>query len=165
MATETGKHLAEIIRASLAELKKTCADVDEATASRAPAGRWSPKEILSHLIGREQGDHLALCRKFIEADEPLIEIVPEQTHFTEARRAMSFAQLAQLVEREYEGVAAYALSLSEEQFARTAHIPLFKDSPLTEHPTLAAIVGGMGQYHVQMHIDHLRQVLAELAAK
>lgn len=165
MATKTGTHLAEIIRAALAELKKTCAGVDEATASRAPAGRWSPKEILSHLIGREEGYHLALCRKFTEADEPLIDIVPEQTHFTEERRAMSFAQLVQAVEREYEGVAAYALTLDEDQFARTAHIPLFKKSPLTEYPTLAAIVGGMGQYHVQMHIDHLRQVLTELAAK
>lgn len=165
MATKTGTHLAEIIRATLAELKAACAEVDEATASRAPAGRWSPKEILSHLIGGAEGDHLALCRKFTEADVPLIEIAPEQTHFTEERRAMSFAQLVQLVEREYEGVAAYALTLSEEQFARTAHIPLFKESPLTEYPTLAAIVGGMGQYHVRMHIDHLRQVLAELAAK
>lgn len=165
MATTTGMHLAEIIRASLAELKTVCAGVDEATASRAPAGRWSPKEILSHLIGREEGVHVALFRRFTDADEPLIEIVPEQTHFTEERRAMSFAQLAQLVEREYEGVAAYALGLGEEQFARRAHIPLFKESPLTERPTLAAMVGGMGQYHVQMHTDHLRQVLAELAAK
>ncbi|HWR04138.1 MAG TPA: maleylpyruvate isomerase [Humidesulfovibrio sp.] len=165
MATTTGTHLAEIIRAALAELKAVCAGVDEATASRAPAGRWSPKEILSHLIGAEEGDHLALCRKFTEADVPLIDIVPEQTHLTPERSAMSFSQLAQLVEREYEGVAAYALTLSEEQFARTAHIPLFKQSPLTEYPTLAAIVGGMGQYHVRMHTDHLRQVLAELAAK
>jgi len=62
-------------------------------------------------------------------------------------------------------VAAYALGLDEEQCARKAHIPLFKDSPFTEYPTLAAFIGGLGQYHVQMHTDHLRQILAELEAK
>lgn len=165
MASSTGTHLAGIIRSALAELKTACAEVDEATASRAPAGRWSPKEILSHLIGSAEGCHVALFRRFTEADVPRIDIVPEQTHLTPERGALSFAQLVQLAEREYEGVAAYALTLDEEQFARTAHIPLFKESPLTEYPTLAAMVGGMGQYHVRMHIEHLRQVLAELAAK
>lgn len=165
MATTTGTQLAEIIRAAQAELKQVCAGVDEAVASRAPAGRWSPKEILSHLIGPGGGAYLKLFGLFLASDAPRIDIVPEQTHFTDERRALSFAQLAQLAEQEYAGVAAYALELSEEQFARKAHIPLFKDSPLTEYPTLAAVIGGLGQYHVQMHTDHLRQVLAELAAE
>jgi len=165
MATETGKHLAEIIRATLAELKKTCADVDEATAGRAPAGRWSPKEILSHLMGPGEGRLLALFGRFTAEDDPLIEIVPEQTHYTAERQGMRFEQMLREVERRYEEIAVYALGLSEEQFARRARIPLFKETPLTDHPPLATVIGGMGQYHVQMHIDHLRQVLAELAAK
>ncbi|MDR3640886.1 MAG: maleylpyruvate isomerase [Humidesulfovibrio sp.] len=165
MGTKTGTQLAAIIRAALADLRKVCADVDEDTASRAPVGRWSPKEILSHLIGPGEKRHMPLFEAFTASDVPRIDIVPEQTYFTQERRAMSFAQLVQLAEREYEGIVAYALSLSEEQFARTAHIPLFKDSPLTEYPTLAAILGGLGQRHMQMHVDHLRQVLAELATK
>ena len=165
MATQTGTQLAETIRAALAELRTVCADVDEDTASRAPADRWSPKEILSHLLGPETGGHRPLFEAFAARDGAPIDIVPGQTYLTQQRLAMSFAQLVQLVVQEYEGIADYALNLDEEQFARTAHIPLFKQSPLTEHPTLAAIIGALGQHHVRTHTDHLRQVLAELAEK
>ncbi len=51
MATLTGFQLAQGMRRKMEELKKVCEDVDEGTASRSPAGRWSPKEILSHLWG------------------------------------------------------------------------------------------------------------------
>jgi len=165
MATQTGAQLAETIRAALEDMRTVCAGVDEDTASRAPAGRWSPKEILSHLLGPEAGGHRPLFEAFTARDAASIDIVPGQTYFTEQRRALSFAQLVQLLEREYEGIAAYALSLDEEQFARTAHIPLFKQSPLTEYPTLAAIIGALGTHHLRTHTDHLRQVLAELAEK
>lgn len=163
MSTETGAQLAEGIRAALAEFKAVCAGVDEDVAGRAPAGRWSPKEILSHLAGPD-GAGLELFESFLNADTPHIDMVPERTYFTDARRAMSFARLLALVERKYEGVAAYAEGLGGEQLSRKAHIPLFKETPLTEYPTLAALIGGLGQGHVRMHADHLRQVLAELAA-
>ncbi|MBI5674808.1 MAG: hypothetical protein HZC48_03115 [Nitrospirae bacterium] len=51
MSTSTGHQLAQNIRRNIEGLKKTCEGVDEVTASRAPEGRWPPKEILSHLIG------------------------------------------------------------------------------------------------------------------
>lgn len=163
MATATGTELAQGIRAKITELKAVCADVDEGTASRALAGRWSPKEILSHLLGPEKNGLLPMLEAFIASDVPLIEIVPEQTHFTGPRRNTTFAQLLHEIEQRYEGLARYAEGLSEAQLARTAHVPLFKDSPLTEHPTLAAFIGGLGQYHVQMHIDHMREILGQLA--
>ena len=53
MATSTGVQLAQNIRQRTEELKKVCEGLDESTASRAPEGRWSPKEILSHLWGPE----------------------------------------------------------------------------------------------------------------
>jgi hypothetical protein len=161
MTTETGAHLAKIIRATQADLKQLCEGIDEATACRAPAGRWTPKEIISHLIGPGGDALLGVLGRFLSEDVPLIEIVPEQTHFTQERQSMTFAQLLALMAQKYEELARYAEGLSEEQFGRTAHIPLFKDSPLTEYPTLAAFLGGLGQYHVQMHIDHLRQILDE----
>jgi hypothetical protein len=51
MATSTGIQLAQSIRRSIEELKRVCEGLEETTASRAPEGRWSPKEILSHLCG------------------------------------------------------------------------------------------------------------------
>jgi hypothetical protein len=53
MATPEGARLAQTIRQRLEEMNRLCEGLDEATASRAPADRWSPKEILSHLSGPE----------------------------------------------------------------------------------------------------------------
>lgn len=159
MATATGTELAQGIRATITELKAACAGVDEAAASRAPAGRWSPKEILSHLLGPDAGGLSPLLQRFLDDEVPLIEIVPEQTYYTGPRRDKTFAELLRELEQKYEGLARYAEGLTEAQLARRAHIPLFKDTPLTEHPTLGAFIGGLGQYHVQMHTGHLREIL------
>lgn len=164
MTTEQGTHLAQAVRATVAELVSLCAEVDEATALRAPAGRWSPKEIVSHVTGPDERGFWALLQKFTAADTPLIELVPEQTYMTQARQAMSFAALAELAARRYEEIARFAEGLEPEQFARTAHIPMLKQSPLGEYPTLQAMIGGFGQYHLKMHIEHLREVLAALKA-
>jgi len=62
MATSTGKQLAQNIRQKIEDLKKVCEGVDENTASLAPEGRWSPKEILSHLSGPEGSGHLPILK-------------------------------------------------------------------------------------------------------
>jgi DoxX len=65
MATTTGDQLAQSIRRKIEELKKVCQGLDESTASCAPAGRWSPKEILSHLWGPEGSGHLPILQTFL----------------------------------------------------------------------------------------------------
>lgn len=165
MAAQTGAQLAAGIRAAFAELKTLCAGVDEADAGRAPAGRWSPREILSHLIGPAQGAYVALLERFTPDGEARIDIVAEQTHYAGERPGMRFAQLVDMAEGQYEALAAYAQGLDAERLARRARIPLFRDTPLTDHPTLEAVAAGLGQFHVRQHTEHLRQVLAELAAE
>ena len=160
-----GKQLAQEIRQKVQDLKQVCRGVDENLASRAPKERWSPKQILSHLSGPEGTGHLPILRAFIESDVPMIDLDTENPFFTGNRVRMSFNELVAECERNYERIASLAAELSAEQLGRKAHIPKLKDTPLGEYPTLEGMIHGLGEYHVQFHIDHLREILAALSAE
>jgi len=165
MATTRGNQLAQDIRQKVQVLKQVCQGIDENLASRAPQERWSPKQVLSHLCGPEGTGHLALLRSFLDSDVPTINLDTENPFFTENRARMSFVKLVAECEQNYERVAHLASELSEDQLGRKAHIPKLKDSPLGEYPTLEGMIHGLGEYHVQFHIDHLREILAALSAE
>src|SRR5512142_3282105 len=108
MATSTGKQLARDINQRIEELKKICHGVDESTASRSPDGRWSPKEVLSHLWGPNEDGHLPMLQKFLDQDTPRIDIVTEDPFFSEERAQMSFSKLLSEVEREYDRISKFS---------------------------------------------------------
>ena len=162
MATSRGNQLAQEIRQKVATMKQVCQGVDENLASRAPTGRWSPKQILSHLCGPEDVGHLPILRAFVDSDTPMIDLITDNPFLTEIRARMNFSELVAVCEMNYQRVASFAAERTEEQLARKAHIPKLKDSPLGESPTLDGMIYGLGGYHVQSHIDHLREVLAAL---
>lgn len=164
MAREDGSQLSQLIREKVGEFKAACAWLDEQTASRAPSGRWSLKQIVSHLCGPEGIGLLPTLRAFVEQDTPRIDIEPENPFFSERRSRMTLSQLLAELDKEYEGIAQFVAGLSEQQLSRKAHIPLLKDSPIGEYPTLAAWAGAIVEYHIAFHIDHMREILRALGA-
>jgi hypothetical protein len=164
MATSRGNQLAQEIRQKVAALKQVCQGVDENLASRAPTDKWSPKQILSHLCGPEDVGHLPILKAFVDSDTPMIDLDIGNPFFTENRARMSVSELVAECEMNYQRIANFAAELTEKQLARKAHIPKMKDSPLGEYPTLDGMIYGFGAYHVQSHIDHLREILAALSS-
>ena len=165
MATSTGNQLAQNIRQSISELKEVCRKLDEKTASEAPEGRWSPKEILSHLWGPEGSGHMLMLQAFLSRDTPMFDLEVENPFFSEKRAHMTITQLLSEVEKEYNNISEFAEGLSVEQLHRKAHIPKLKESPFGEYPTLESwlgLLGGKKESHVQFHIQHMREVLGNI---
>ena len=158
MPTAEAARLVKLIKEKIGELKEVCKGIDEDTASRAPEGRWSPKQILSHLCGPEGLGFMASVRAFLDLDTPRLDIVPENPYFTEKRAKMTLAQLLAELDSEYSRIAELTAGLTDEQLARKAHIPLVKDTPMGEYPTLAMWIQAIAEYHVDFHIDHMREI-------
>jgi hypothetical protein len=162
MQTPEATRLSELLRQKAADFKELCEGVDEETASRSPSGRWSPKEIVSHLCGPEGIGYMPTIYAFVEKDTPRLDIEAENSFFSENRARMTFAQLLDEFEKEHDRIAEFVVGLSEEQLNRKAHIPMLKESPLGEYPTMAGWIQAIGEYHVGMHIDHMREILESL---
>ncbi len=164
MATAEGVQLSQVILQKMEQLKELSKGIDEKTASRAPEGRWSPKQIVSHLCGPEGVGFLPSMQAFLDKDTPRLDIKPEDPFFSENRSRMTLSELLSEFERECNRAAKFAEGLTDEQLARKAYIPLLKDTPMGEYPTLAQWIGAIGEYHVGFHIDHMKEILQALGA-
>jgi hypothetical protein len=165
MAISEGVRLSHLIRQKTEEFRAVCKGIDEKTASRAPEGRWSPKQIVSHLCGPEGLGYLPSMQAFLDQDTPRLDIKPEDPFFSEKRSRMTLSELLSEFEREYNRQIDFVKGLTEEQLARKAHIPLLKDTPLGEYLTLAQWIGAIADYHVGFHIDHLKEILQALTGR
>jgi hypothetical protein len=162
MATPEGALLAKKIRLNVEKFKKTCAGIDEVAANRAPADRWTPKQIVSHLCGQEGSGHLPTIRAILDQDTPRLDIEAENPFFTGKRTSMTMAELLAEFDREYRRMADLVENLTQAQLDRKAHIPLLKESPFGEYPTLAEWVGILTDYHIDFHVNHMKEIVREL---
>ncbi len=165
MQTPEAGRLAQTIAQKKEDFKKLCQGLDEETASRAPAGRWSPKQVVSHLCGPEGIGMLPTIRAFIEDDNPQLDIDAEDPFFSERRAKMTFAELVDDFEREYDRMTELVSTLSEEQLSRKANIPMLKEAPMGENPTLSQWIEMLGDHHLGWHTNHMREVLEGLETR
>ncbi|MDA8434134.1 MAG: DinB family protein [Nitrospiraceae bacterium] len=162
MEATKGAKIAGNIRKSVEAMEGLCRGTDEDTASKRPAGRWSPKEILSHLCGPEGVGMLPAVRAFIDQDTPRLDLHPEDPFFTEGRSRMTFEELLALFGKEYARLAEFVGTLTEEQLGRKAHVPVFEKAPCGQYPTLAGFLGILAEHHLEFHINHMKEVLQAL---
>lgn len=164
MPTPEGKRLADAVKQKAGELNRFCEGISEETASRAPEGRWTPKQIISHLCGPEETGLLPAVRLFLDKDMPRLDIEAEDPFFTGKRTQMTFEELRREMDKEYSRIADLVSGLSEEELGRKAHIPLFRETPMGEYPTLAVFVSALGEHHIDFHIKHMQEILQALGA-
>jgi len=162
MGTSKGAKLVQVIRQKLEEMNKVCQGLDEATASKAPAGRWSPKEIISHLIGPEGRRHVSDLQTILTEETPLLEIKAADAYFSGLRQQQSFVELLSQLNEDYSRMAELVAQMPAEQLERKAHIPLFKETPMVEYPTLAMYVMALAEFHLEDHINHMKEILVLL---
>jgi hypothetical protein len=150
--------LAQQLAAKVSEVKSIVSGISEEDAAQKPAAdEWCANEVLSHLIGEELGDWKARIELIVKEDTPLIDLTPGIS-YTEKRTEKTTSALLSAFETDYAAFGKYLGSLTDEQLSRKAHVPLFKESPLGEYPTLAQFATGIINYHVADHVQQLRNL-------
>ena len=138
------------------EIRQAVSGLNEDDAERRPAeGEWCAKEVLSHLSGSDSLELLKRARRFVEEDTPLID-VQRGISFYETRSDMSLADLTGKVESIYSEVGNFLSGLADEQLNRKAQLPLFKETPFSEYPTLGQWASFVINVHINGHVQQLR---------
>jgi hypothetical protein len=160
MATKAGEALAERLERQAAQVRQACAGLDEATAARTPPGedRWSAKQVISHLCGPEATGHTAGLRRFLDEETPLLDIEAGNPFYTARREQESLRELLSDFEAEFGRIAAFVRPLTDDQLGRKARIPMLKESPLGEYPTLGQWVGAIADFHTGFHLEQLGRI-------
>ena len=120
--------------------------------------------MLSHLCGDEGDSVVAMLRRFLDEDTPLIGIVAGLPYYTPQRQGMAVSELLSVVRERYRAMAGFLAGLTDEQMGRKARVPLLKETPLGEYPTLALWAGALINFHLPDHTNQIRTARAEIGA-
>ena len=150
--------LVDGLQAKMSELEAALAGVTEEEASRPIDGDWTIRHVLSHLLGSEGATLVERLQSFIDEDTPTVDVAVDDPVFTPARQRMSYAQLIDAVRNQYADMAAFLSRCTDEHLERRGHIPeYFKDTPLTDTPTLSLWATGLIQFHLTGHIMQIKE--------
>ena len=157
MVSTAATSLRDALEQKVHELEEALRGIDEGSAARRPAeAEWCVKEVLSHLCGDEGESAVARLRRFVDEETPLIGIVAGLPYYTPKRQAMPVAELLSSVRAQLEPMGEFLAGLSDEQLARKGRVPLLKDTPFGEYPTLAQLAGVLVNFHLVDHINQIR---------
>ena len=146
------------LEAKVKELEEALAGVTDQEASRPIDGDWSINHILSHLLGHDDKRLVERLQTFVDKDMPEVDVAVNDAVYTPARQKMTYAELHRAVLTQYQDMAAFLGSCTDEQLERRGHIPeFFKDTPLTATPTLSLWATGLTQFHLAGHIQQIRE--------
>lgn len=153
----TAGELKQGMESKVEEIKELVTRIDEGRALQAPApGEWCVKEVLTHL-----GADSMVVESFyrmVQEDKPFIDVVPGVSHFDERQEARPVGELLADVETRYRELANFLGSLSDEQLQRKGHIPLLKETPFGEYPTLEQWASGLINFHMAAHVGQLQNL-------
>jgi hypothetical protein len=153
----SGPTLKQQLDQKVEEITQTVAGMSEERASKRPGeGEWSVKEVLSHLSGGD-GDDFAILRRVTQEDTPVVEFEIGVSHY-EGRENMSAAELTSRVESTYGEMGDFLSGLNEEELNRKARSPQLKETPIGEYPTLCQLAAALINFHLNDHINHLRNL-------
>ena len=155
----TSASLKDQLQERIRSIEELTSGVNDDQAAKAPAaGEWCVKEVLSHLAGAETRSFYDGIKAFIDEDTPTYDLTPGQSYFGSAREGASVAELRTSVIDQYNRIGDLLGSLSDEQLARTAHTPQFKETPIGEYPTLGAFSAALINYHLSDHIAQIQSL-------
>lgn len=150
--------LKDQVGAKVEEIKSLVAGLSSEQSSKKPSSdEWCVNEVLSHLIGEELGNWKGGIASIVTEDTPLIDLTPGISYY-DGRSGQSTGELLSAFEIEYTAVGEYLAGLTDEQLNRKAHVPIFKETPLGEYPTLEQFVSGIVNYHMADHVQQIRNI-------
>jgi len=140
------------------EIKEAVSGVSDEQASRRPASDvWCVKEVLSHLCG-EAASLPGRLDRFLQGDTPELGLERGDPYYGPERQGSSVSELLSRLEQQYTEIGRFLAGLNEEQLARKAHIEFLKETPLGEYPTLAQWASAIMTFHLNEHINQLRNL-------
>jgi len=154
----SGPNLKQQIDQKVQEIKQAVSGLSEEEASKKRGeDEWSVKEVLSHLSGDGSSDAVSLLDRVIKEDTPQMDIHPGQSYY-EGRESIPLTELTSRVESTYSEMGTFLSGLSEDQLNRKAQVPLLKETPIGEYPTLGQLAGALINFHLNDHVNQLRNI-------